>query len=136
MLASSPITATQQWVMDNDPLYNSNISSFASADVTHADSAFEFVFSNMAMNKFLPNAAEKRKNYDISSRSYLIMPKFVSSSATSLEKFMTDVKNIIEMIDGLNERVSLSMMHPEHVREERRSPVPVIAIQWYAPRED
>ena len=64
MLASSPITATQQWVMDNDPLYNSNISSFASADVTHADSAFEFVFSNMAMNKFLPNAAEKRKKQE------------------------------------------------------------------------
>ncbi len=48
---------------------------------------------------------------------------------------MADVKNIIEKIDGLNERVSLSMMHPEHVRDERRSPVPVIAIQWYAERE-
>jgi len=136
LLVSSPISATQQWVIDNDPLYNPNISSFASADVTHADSAFEFVFSNLAMNKFTPNAVEKRKNYDISSRSYLIMPRFVSSSATSLEKFMADVKNIIEAIDGLNERVSLSMMHPEHVREERRSPVPVIAIQWYADKNN
>lgn len=136
VLASNPIQSAQEWVINNDPLYNQNISSFTSADVTHADSAFEFVFSNLAMNKYSPSIGGKRKNYEIGSRSYLIMPKFVSSSATSLEKFMTDVKNIIDTIDGLNERVSLSLMHPEHVRPEKQSPVPVLVLQWYAVKDD
>ncbi len=130
-IPSSPIATTQQWVVENDPLYNKNISSFTSADVTHADSAFEFVFSNLAMHRYFPTDGGKRKNYGISSRSYLIMPKFVSSSATSLETFVLDVKNIISKIDGLEDRVSLSFMHPEHVWDEKRSPVPVVVLQWY-----
>lgn len=136
ILASNPTSTTQQWIIENDPLYNSNISSFISADVTHADAAFEFVFSNFARNKYSPSTGGKRKNYDIGGRSYLIMPKFVSASATSLEIFMSDVKNIVDAIDGLNERVSLSLMHPEHVRDERRSPAPVLAIQWYTEKDN
>jgi hypothetical protein len=136
ILASNPVSTTQQWIIDNDPLYNPNISSFMSADVQHADAAFEFVFSNFAMNKYSPSSGGKRKNYDIGGRSYLIMPKFVSASATSLEMFMSDVKNIIDAIDGLNERLSLSLMHPEHIRDERRSPAPVLAIQWYTEKDN
>ena len=119
-------------------MYNPNISSFTSADVTHADSAFEFVFSNLAMNRYSPssNGREKKETHKVTSRSYLIMPKFVSSSATSLEMFMADVNNIIDNIDGLNERVSLSMMHPEHVKAEKRSPVPVLILLWHAEKEN
>lgn len=60
------------------------------------------------------------------------MPEFVSASATSLENFMLSVKSIIDAIDGLSDRVSLSLMHPEHVRSEKRSPLPVLILQWYA----
>jgi hypothetical protein len=116
-------------------MYNPNISSFTSADVTYADSAFEFVFSNLAMNKYDPAADGRMRNIGISSRSYLIMPKFVSASATSLEKFVVDVKNIINTIDGLDDRVSLSLMHPEHVQVEKRSPEPVVILQWFAEHE-
>ena len=129
---SNPIISAKEWIIENDPLYNPHISTFTSADASHADSAFEFVFSMLSLHKYKPYSEETRtKRYDVSSRSYLIMPKFVSCSATSLEKFMKDVKNIINAIDGLSDRVSLSLMHPEHVREEKRAPVPVIVLQWY-----
>jgi len=60
------------------------------------------------------------------------MPKFVSASATSLEKFVKDVKNIIGQVDGLNDRMSLSLTHPDHICEKKRSPVPVLIVQWYS----
>lgn len=136
ILVSNPIISAKEWIIENDPLYNPHISTFTSADASHADSAFEFVFSMLSLHKYKPYSEETRtKRYDVSSRSYLIMPKFVSCSATSLEKFMKDVKNIINAIDGLSDRVSLSLMHPEHVREEKRAPVPVIVLQWYEEKE-
>ncbi len=132
ILVSNPIISAKEWIMENDPLYNPRISTFTSADASHSDSAFEFIFSMLSLHKYKPYVEETRtKSYDVCSRSYLIMPKFVSCSATSLEKFMQDVKNIIGAIDGLQDHVSLSLMHPEHVREEKRSPVPVIVLQWY-----
>ena len=129
---TNPINSAKDWIIENDPLYSPRISTFTSADASHPDSAFEFVFSMLSLHKYKPYSEETRtKRYDVSSRSYLIMPKFVSCSATSLEKFMSNVQNIIGAIDGLQDRVSLSLMHPEHVREEKRSPVPVIVLQWY-----
>lgn len=131
VLVSSPILATQQWVIEKDPFYNPYVSTFASANVDHADAAFEFVFTNLAMHKYKPSRGSERKEYKVTSRSYLIMPNFVSSSATSLEKFMSDVRSIVDTIDGLNERISFSLMHPEHIRDEKRSPAPVLVAQWY-----
>ena len=121
-------------MIENDPFYNPYVSTFASADVSHPDAAFEFVFTNLAMNRYKPSKGGERKEFEVKSRSYLIMPSFVSASATSLEKFMSDVRAIIDTIDGLNERVSLSLMHPEHVKDEKRSPVPVLIAQWYNER--
>lgn len=132
ILPCHPIESAQQWIMANDPLYNPTVSSFTSADVTHADAAYEFVFSNLAMHRYSPNGETRaRKEYMIGSRSYLIMPSFVSSSATSFEMFANEVRSIIKTIDGLNEKVSISLMHPEHVRGEKRAPMPVFVLQWY-----
>ena len=76
------------------------------------------------------NAKEKIE-YKRGARSYLILPKFVTSSATSFEKFADGIKGIVKSIEGLEERLAVSIMHPEHVEKDKRSPVPVLVIQWY-----
>jgi len=127
VMMANPITATQQWVIQNDPLYNQQISSFTSTDASHPDTAYEFVFSNLAMHRYTPGGETKN---DINSRSYLILPRFVSSSATSLEKFVSNVNMIFQSIDGLTQKASISFMHPEHVDENKRSPVAVVILEW------
>ena len=62
--------------------------------------------------------------------SYIIMPQFLSSSATSFEKFASQVTNIIGAIKGLEKHVSVNIFHPEHIDGVRQSPLPVFVIQW------
>ena len=127
--------STKEWVVENDPRYSKNFSTFISSDLKHADSAFEFVFLNLSLHNFLPNNDDlettKQTKYKPGARSYLVLPKFASSSATSFEKFTSDVRNIIKKIDGLDDRVSVTAMHPEDVEGDRRSPSPVIILQWF-----
>lgn len=58
------------------------------------------------------------------------MPNFLSASATSFHKFDLMVKNIISTIPGLDQIVETSTMHPEHIDQNYRSPVPIFVLQW------
>ena len=133
------IEVVENWVVENDRRYDADLSTFASANLKHADSAYEFVFANLALHKFIPDddddddggGGEENKTYTAGLRSYLIMPKFVSTSATSFEKFAGGVNEIVRSIDGLKNRIIVSMMHPEHVDADKRSPAPILVLQWY-----
>jgi len=135
VVPENAMESTKEWVVENDPRYSKNFSTFISSDLKHADSAFEFVFLNLSLHNFLPNNDDlettKQTKYKPGARSYLVLPKFASSSATSFEKFTSDVRNIIKKIDGLDDRVSVTAMHPEDVEADRRSPSPVIILQWF-----
>jgi len=139
ILPSNMIEVVENWVVENDRRYDADLSTFASANLKHADSAYEFVFANLALHKFIPDddddddggGGEENKTYTAGLRSYLIMPKFVSTSATSFEKFAGGVNEIVRSIDGLKNRIIVSMMHPEHVDADKRSPAPILVLQWY-----
>lgn len=134
------IVAAQGWITQNDPLYDHKNSIFTVADAMHVDAAYEVVFTNIAAQKEAlsssPSSEESNvkkdgKEYKVSNLSYIMMPHFLSSSATSMEKFLTEMAKILGTVLRSNEVVSIYMFHPEHVLVERRCPVPTIAIQSY-----
>lgn len=131
MVAVRPMDTTMEWITENDCQYSKNLSTFASSDVQHADSAFEFVFLNLSLRRYAPTDSQKETELKVGPRSYLVLPTLVSNSATSFEKFTNDVREIIETVDGLNDRIIVSAMHPEHVDESKRSPHPVVVLQWF-----
>lgn len=130
ILPTSPIVTARNWIANEDPMYDPHISTFTSSDAKHADEAFEFIFSSLAIHSYNPKRALKRKEFKFGSRSYLVMPHFSTSSATSLDVFTRSVRTILASLD-LKERVSVVSYHPEHMDVERRAPVPVIVLQWY-----
>ena len=131
--------SAKKWLVENDPRYNKNLSTFLSSDLRHADSAYEFVFLNLSLHKYSPNTSNidesRHVRYKAGTRSYLVLPKFTSSSATSFDKFADDVTSIIRVIDGLSDRVKVTAMHPEHIEVDRRSPSPVLILQWFDEKE-
>lgn len=131
ILPNSPVVTARNWVANEDIMYDPHISTFTSSDAKHADAAFEFVFSSLAIQSYNPKRALKRKEFNFGSRSYLVMPHFSSSSATSLGVFTRNVECIIGSIDKLKNRVSVIDYHPEHINVERRAPVPLVVLQWY-----
>lgn len=131
ILPNSPIVTSRNWIANEDIMYDPHISTFTSSDAKHADAAFEFVFSSLAIQSYNPKRALKRKEFNFGSRSYLVMPHFSTSSATSMAVFTRNVEGIIGSIDGLKNRVSVIDYHPEHMNVERRAPVPLIVLQWY-----
>jgi len=63
-------------------------------------------------------------------RSYLIMPNFVPTSATSLDKFAMEVEKILKTIPSFSSStVKLSTFHPEHISRKQRCDVPVIVLE-------
>lgn len=127
----TPMSLAQQWVDKNDPKFQPDKCAFTSSDTAHVDEAYEFVFANMAMQSsqfggraagFADAGAQKRQ--------YLVLPNFVSTSATSMEKFSMEVANIIAAIPSLAEKVELSCLHPEHIETSKRSPVPIFILKW------
>ena len=131
--------SAKKWLVENDPRYNKNLSTFLSSDLRHADSAYEFVFLNLSLHKYSPNTdtdKSRHVRYKAGTRSYLVLPKFTSSSATSFDKFADDVTSIIRVIDGLSDRVKVTAMHPEHIEVDRRSPSPVLILQWFDEKEE
>ncbi len=128
------IDVVENWIVENDRRYNADLSTFASSNLKHADSAYEFVFANLAQHKITSDDDDDddgNHTYAAGLRSYLIMPKFVSTSATSFEKFAGGVNEIVRSIDGFKNRIIVSIMHPEHVDDDQRSPAPVLVLQWY-----
>ena len=131
-------TLTRNWIENNDHSFDGDASLFTISDLTYVDTAYEFVFNNIAAH--LETYWKQEKKNDIEkiesgkltdgSCTYLILNKFVSKSATSLEKFSNEVENIISKIPTLSGIISLKTFHPEHVEDTKRSPTPVIALHW------
>jgi len=124
-----PVAIGQDWVTTNDPMYESSKSSFILHDSKYVDGAFEAVFSNIAMQrgKFtnVSDSVESKKK-----REYLIMSQFLTKSATSFEKFAKGVENIACSIPHLGKGISFSTFHKEHLEKNRRSPYPILVIDW------
>jgi hypothetical protein len=126
----TPMQIAQTWIAKHDPLFDAMSCAFTFSDTPQVDEAYEFLFTNLAMqtSEFL----EESSGVDAGAqkRQYLVMPNFVTASATSMEKFAMEVENIISTLPTVQNKVEISCMHPEHIHEEKRSPVPVYVMQW------
>ena len=127
----TPTSIAHKWVAGNKPSYDETKSTFVATDARHVDEAYEFVFSNIASQKKPTQVSERTKELVAGKRSYLVMPNFLSSSATSFEKFAMQVSSIVDSIPGLTDELVMSTLHPETVETEWRSPVPILILQWY-----
>jgi hypothetical protein len=121
----------QNWIDQNDPLFDVSKCAFTVSEATHVDEAYEFVFTNLAMqtSQFLESAASTT-HAGAQKRQYLVMAHFLSNSATSMEKFAAEVENIVRTLPPVRNKVDVSVLHPEHVDKRKRCPVPVFVLQW------
>jgi hypothetical protein len=123
----TPLMVAQDWISRKDPLFDVTQCAFTVSDTMHVDEAYEFVFTNLAMqtSQFLSESEAGAQR-----RQYLVMPHFLSSSATSMEKFAIQAKSIVETLPTVRNKVELECLHPEHIDAEKRCPVPVFVLQW------
>eukprot|EP00592_Proboscia_alata_P007712 CAMPEP_0194357184 /NCGR_PEP_ID=MMETSP0174-20130528/4707_1 /TAXON_ID=216777 /ORGANISM="Proboscia alata, Strain PI-D3" /LENGTH=475 /DNA_ID=CAMNT_0039127101 /DNA_START=221 /DNA_END=1648 /DNA_ORIENTATION=+ len=119
----TPIDQGQRWIANNDHAYNIESSSFIHTDLRHVDAAHEFVFSSIAADRRTVVSNTRKQTY-------LLMPNFVSSSATSFEKFLNEVKKIMATIPGISDGLDITIFHRESIEKEKRSPIPIFALQW------
>jgi hypothetical protein len=127
----TPMTIAQTWIAENDPQFDVAACAFTTSDTAHVDEAYEFVFTNLAMQTTqFGVSAEATISAGAQKRQYLVMPHFVTSSATSLEKFAMEVSNIISTVPSIKDKVQVDCFHPEHIQEEKRCPIPVFILQW------
>ena len=115
----SPFRQAQIWVGKNHELFQEETSTFTSTDCEQVDEAYEFVFNNIAMQQRRSDAAQ-----------FLIFTDFVSSSATSFEKFAGECQGLVNVMPSLRSKLDFSTLHPEHIDVNRRSPVPVLVMSW------
>jgi len=139
----TPLMVAQNWIDQNDDLFDVSQCSFTVSDATHVDEGYEFLFTNLGMqtSQFLTTGSnrgqptqqsQKQSATDAQKRQYMVLPHFLSSSATSLEKFTKQAERIIRTLPSLSTKVDLTCFHPEDVDEKKRCPVPVIVLQWKA----
>jgi hypothetical protein len=114
----SPLRLAQEWFAQNDPDIPAT-AVFTESDTQHVDAAYEFVYTNLAMMKDSGTP-----------RQYLVMPRFLSASATSFEKLSHEVSKLVSIFPDLAGRVKILTFHPEHVDSAKRSPVPVYVLEW------
>ena len=128
----TPMMVAQTWIDQNDPLFDAHSCAFTASDTKYVDEAYEFVFTNMAMQtaQFLVDDDSTTVDSGAQKRQYLVMGNFMSSSATSLEKFTKEVNNIVNTTSQLKGQMEVSWLHPEHVDPTKRSPVPIFILQW------
>lgn len=126
----TPMQIAQTWIAKYDPLFDAPSCAFTLSDTPQVDEAYEFVFSNLAMQTSDYLEHDSSVDAGAQKRQYLIMPNFVTSSATSMEKFANEVENIISVLPTVQNKVEISCMHPEHIDEQKRSPVPIYVLQW------
>ena len=101
---------------------------FTESDTAEVDEAYEFVFTNIAMMTETIKMAQEGSLGDV--RHYVVLPRFVTSAATSLEKFSQQVLEIANTLPDLANRIHIQTYHPEHIHEAQRSPVPIVMLQW------
>ena len=114
----------QNWVLANDHEFDEHTSTFTDSNTRHVDAAYEFVFHTLAMLKAQASAPKR------GTKSYIVLPNFLPTSATSFDRFAGQVSNIIRVMPGMTEKVIVSTFHPEHVERTTRSPVPICVITW------
>mmetsp|Transcript_37904 Transcript_37904/g.88201 ORF Transcript_37904/g.88201 Transcript_37904/m.88201 type:complete len:262 (-) Transcript_37904:419-1204(-) len=99
----TPFEKTREWIAVQDPLFRGDISYFEETDTLHVDAAFEFVLGATArgfatVGKY-KNREEERPDKDSTDLVYyLVLPNFLSSSATSLEKFTGWVRKVLHVM--------------------------------------
>eukprot|EP00980_Cylindrotheca_fusiformis_P026986 scaffold18304_cov72-Cylindrotheca_fusiformis.AAC.1 len=134
----TPMDMAQNWIAQHDAetLQEQPAAAFTISDTPQVDEAYEFLFTNLAMQstQFLQSSASNNNNNDDAAaapkRQYMVLNNFCTRSATSLEKFVTEATNIISTLPSLKGKVDLEWFHPEHIQPNKRCPVPVIALQW------
>ena len=99
-------------------------SAFTETDTAEIDSGMEFVFTNLAM---MVERARQEKDQQAEQRQFVVVPHFCSAAATSLEKFATMLR---ELVQTMKIPVDIGTYHPEHVDASKRAPVPVVLLQW------
>jgi len=126
--SKTPLMVAQNWIDQNDPLFEVTQCAFTVSDATYVDEAYEFVFTNLGMQSLQFTGGDKQAGAQ--KRQYLVMPNFLSSSATSLEKFKTQCEKVIQTLPSIGAKVHMDFLHPEHVEEGKRCPVPIFILQW------
>lgn len=116
-----PVLKAQIWAQGNLPYFQPKASEFHTNTATHPDHAYQFVFTQIA----------NHRSHSKSLFTYLVLPHFCTSSATSFEKFANEVVNIVKVMpvpdlgfDGVD------VLHPEHILKQNRAPVPVLVLKW------
>ena len=112
--AVTPLKLGEQWIATfaNPPAF----AAFTESGTPHVDAAYEFVFTNIAM---LQESAVNNQ--------YLVVPHFLSTAATSFEKFATQVHKISSTLPDLGV-VMVDTYHPEHINPAKRSPMPILSL--------
>jgi len=123
IIPETPLSMAQTWVLNNDPFFNELTSTFTNSNTRHVDAAYEYIFHNLAM---LQNDDSTKRGQ----KSYVVLPNFLPTSATSFDRFAGQVSNIIRVMPSMAEKVMVSTFHPEHVVKSTRAPVPIVVITW------
>jgi hypothetical protein len=124
-----PLPLAQKWIAENDP----NViftAAFTETDTPAVDAAYEYVFTNIAMMADPPLLEDGTQPQEPQQQQYLVMPHFLSTAATSFEKFTGQVENIIACLPDVRNKVTITTFHPEHIDSKKRSPYPILALQW------
>lgn len=128
IVSQTPISQAQDWVLQNDPAFNENTSAFTKSNTRHVDAAYEYIFHNLAMLNAADTTTSDKPTHG--QKSYVVLPNFLPTSATSFDRFAGQVSNIIRVMPSLADNVLISTFHPEHVVGSTRSPVPILVITW------
>jgi hypothetical protein len=114
----TPLVLAQNWLAKNDPTITPT-PIITESEEMQVDAGYEYIFLNIAMMKEHGNAKQ-----------YLVMPHFLTASATSFDKVCDQVEELIQLIPDLKDEITISTFHPEHIDSAKRSPVPIYALEW------
>jgi hypothetical protein len=149
--SKTPLQECQDYFAATSTSTAAAAAAFTETNANQVDEAYEFVFTNLAMMLEEQSQREQQEAVDdkqrgvddtrvkennnnnkIRNRPYLVvLPRFCSTAATSLEKFGQSVAAIINTVPSLHRHgIVVSTFHPEHVDASRRAPHPVVALTW------
>ena len=131
----TPIQQIQEWSGRPTPTTTPppQISSVTTTNTTHADEAYEYVFTNIAM--LLENDDDDPSS---TARYYLVFSHFLLHAATSFEQFTTEVQQlytILQQVDATyhhqtsSSKLTMTTYHPEHIQSTHRSPFPLLVLE-------